>query len=193
MCPGSSQQRDFAALFRYRRCISTLVGIFRFKRGFVSLCVRAAVSSAISPLCSVTDGALLPRAASSGLNAAWGVICPGGGQQRDFAALFRCRRCISALVGIFRFKAVCVVMCSGGSQQRDFAALFRCRRCISILVGIFRFKRGFVSLCVRAAVSSAISPLCSVADGAFLSWSASSDLNAAWGVICQNGCCIFVA
>ena len=71
---------------------------------FVSLCVRAAVSSAISPFCSVTDGALLPRAASSGLNAAWGVICPGGGQQRDFAALFRCRRCISILVGIFRFK-----------------------------------------------------------------------------------------
>ena len=91
-----------------------------FKRGFVSLYVRAAVGSVFSPLCSVTDGAFLPRAASSGL------------------------------------------------------------------------KR-FVSLCVRAAVSSAISPLCSVADGAFLSWSASSDLNTAWGVICQNGCCIFVA
>ena len=104
MCSGGGQQRDFAALFRCRRCISTLVGIFRFKRGFVSLCVRAAVSSAISPLCSVTDGALLPRAASSGLNAAWGVICPGGGQQRDFAALFRCRRCASSSGGIFRFK-----------------------------------------------------------------------------------------
>ena len=156
MCPGSSQQRDFAALFRYRRCISALIGIFRFK----AVCV---------------------------------VICPGGGQQRDFAALFRYRRCISALIGIFRFKAVCVVICPGGGQQRDFAALFRYRRCISTLVGIFRFKRGFVSLCVRAAVSSAISPLCSVADGAFLSWSASSDLNTAWGVICQNGCCIFVA
>ena len=109
---------------------------------FVSLCVRAAVSSAISPFCSVTDGALLPRAASSGLNAAWGVICPGGGQQRDFAALFRCRRCISTLVGIFRFKAVCVVMCSGGGQQRDFAILFRYRRCASSSGGIFRFKRG---------------------------------------------------
>ena len=157
MCPGSSQQRDFAALFRYRRCISTLVGIFRFKCGFVSLCVRAAVSSAILLLCSVADGAFLPWSASSDLNAAWGVMCPGG------------------------------------SQQRDFAALFRYRRCISTLVGIFRFKCGFVSLCVRAAVSSAISPLCSVTDGAFLPWSASSDLNTAWGVICQNGCCIFVA
>lgn len=55
------------------------------------------------------------------------------------------------------------------------------------------FKRGFVSLYVRAAVSSAISPLCSVADGALLPWAVSSGLNAAWGVICQNGCCIFVA
>ena len=193
MCPGSSQQRDFAALFRYRRCISTLVGIFRFKRGFVSLCVRAAVSSAILPLCSVADGAFLPWSASSGLNAAWGVMCPGSSQQRDFAALFRYRRCISSSGGIFRFKAVCVVMCSGGGQQRDFATLFRYRRCASSSGGIFRFKRGFVSLCVWAAVSSAISPLCSVADGAFLPWSASSDLNTAWGVICQNGCCIFVA
>ena len=103
-------------------------------------------------------------------------MCSGGGQQRDFAALFRYRRCISSSGGIFRFKAVCVVMCSGGGQQRDFATLFRCRRCISTLVGIFRFKRGFVSLCVRAAVSSAISPLCSVTDGAFLPRAASSGL-----------------
>ena len=69
-------------------------------------------------------------------------MCPGSSQQRDFAALFRYRRCISSSGGIFRFKAVCVVMCSGGGQQRDFAALFRYRRCISALVGIFRFKRG---------------------------------------------------
>ena len=71
---------------------------------FVSLCVRTAVSSAISPLCSGADGALLPRAASSGLNAACVVMCPGGSQQRDFAALFRYRRCASALGGVFRFK-----------------------------------------------------------------------------------------
>jgi len=69
-------------------------------------------------------------------------MCPGSSQQRDFAALFRYRRCISSSGGIFRFKAVCVVMCSGGGQQRDFATLFRCRRCISTLVGIFRFKCG---------------------------------------------------
>jgi len=69
-------------------------------------------------------------------------MCPGSSQQRDFAALFRYRRCISSSGGIFRFKAVCVVMCSGGGQQRDFAILFRYRRCASSSGGIFRFKRG---------------------------------------------------
>ena len=106
-----------------------------------ALCVRAAVSSAISPLCSVADGALLPRAVSSGLNAVCVVMCPGGSSAisplcsvADDALL---PRAVSS-----GLNAACVVMCPGSSQQRDFAALFLYRRCISTLVGIFRFKRG---------------------------------------------------
>ena len=102
MCPGSSQQRDFAALFRCRRCASSSGGVFRFKRGLCRY-VSGRQQRDFAALfryrrCISSSGGIFR------FKAVCVVMCSGGGQQRDFAALFLSRRCISTLVGIFRFK-----------------------------------------------------------------------------------------